>query len=75
MNDAITKNTEKKRRRLAIVFVGLSPITTCSVKSKQLHCSRPDSLNCLCQTQNLFRKKAFFEEVDGYVPTISITAL
>lgn len=51
MNDAITKNTEKKRRRLAIVFVGLSPITTCSVKSKQLHCSRPDSLNCLCQTQ------------------------
>lgn len=28
MNDAITKNTEKKRRRLAIVFVGLSPITT-----------------------------------------------
>lgn len=40
---------------LAIVFVGLSPITTCSVKSKQLHCSRPDSLNCLCQTQNLFR--------------------
>ena len=27
MNDAITKNTEKKRRRLAIVFVGLSPIT------------------------------------------------
>lgn len=39
MNDAITKNTEKKRRRLAIVFVGLSPITTCSVKSKQLHWS------------------------------------
>lgn len=31
------------------------PITTGSVKSKQLHCSRPDLLNCLCRTQNLFR--------------------